>query len=1073
MASSPHQPGWPPNHHQSQDVGSSSSFQCPQCPRNFKRVEHLKRHERGHENTRRFTCSTCGKRFARSDVLTRHVLIHNPAREVVMPPEVGMPTTQRRACTPCSKAREKCNKGNPCSRCHARSISCVYPIPRIQPIRANQREYHEGLSDPSGISPDSAKSMSPQTQTASASENTMFSTNLSSKRLVPGLASHIVAPHESLQQSQPPEDAMIESSNVVSLHQPLDIPYGSMEINEFQHSEPMRQATQLFTPGPSAQTAQTATPGFLGLDVPSFSYQATGYDTDLDLHINWLPTNDTIDLDYRSILDLTMSGNGLESDAALPIVPMESQAFPSSAAIRNLTTARSPAECHFLTQPQSTTSPSGTSSSISWTGTDSRVGNPGEGELYATSKNGARNPCTVRSKVPQILIPGTHPQFSSHELHSEQAPSPPLGFPDLEHLATSPSLTADQQDLLIWKSTYEDISHHFRRLCLDCDGFYPSYITHNFPSMQHFDIFIRLFLASFNPIVPMIHQTLTTVNDFWILTLAMAAVGSQYTRTQEFDAMVIPMHEFLRRALQTEVERQGNSDQPIALFQSILISHIGMLYYGSTRLSSYAMSRCGGLVGLAESFQLLESTSSSDESILHIKDKIRNASLNTLHEQWQNWARLETKRRLGYLAWLLDCMSQYHHVDFQSPFSLEVPTGDLPHDGLWNTNSAHEWAELFQRTNRNPSLQPALRKLFLERQVKSDLGESSRIILLHGVYHEIELVKSYFQRPLSSWIPSAQQVPRTSLASGGHLQEAQEPSEKWLNELPTFAAWRNAALDCVDVLHWAANGTIALLSGAEHPTVFHLHFSRVILLVPHREILALVLFTVGSAATHSRIPGREEARAAEQEILRWAQRDESKARLSAVHCGCLYWHIRRYSTMAFYEPSSVFLATLSLWAYSYYASRASPIIQRERHDHEYDRSGSPSRQSSPFANVSGTAASAPGPESGVGESRDLNSRGSSHVPDSEPTFIRLDRPNDDEMVQHFVRCGRPSNMRAYITGVGDICVAKGPTRILREGSKILGAASLAWGRTRDYAAILKALEKTMSGAKLCEESFGG
>jgi hypothetical protein len=78
--------------------------------------------------------------------------------------------------------------------------------------------------------------------------------------------------------------------------------------------------------------------------------------------------------------------------------------------------------------------------------------------------------------------------------------------------------------------------------------------------------------------------------------------------------------------------------------------------------------------------------------------------------------------------------------------------------------------------------------------------------------------------------------------------------------------------------------------------------------------------------------------------------------------------------------------------------------------------------------------------------------------DGEPTFIRLDRPNDDEMVQLFVRSGRPSAMRAHITGVGDICSPQGPVKVLREGRKILESVSSAWGRTQDYISLLEAVE---------------
>ncbi|WBW72489.1 transcription regulator Zas1 [Schizosaccharomyces osmophilus] len=43
------------------------------CPKSFTRKEHLRRHERTHENLKTFTCSFCHRAFARSDVLHRHV----------------------------------------------------------------------------------------------------------------------------------------------------------------------------------------------------------------------------------------------------------------------------------------------------------------------------------------------------------------------------------------------------------------------------------------------------------------------------------------------------------------------------------------------------------------------------------------------------------------------------------------------------------------------------------------------------------------------------------------------------------------------------------------------------------------------------------------------------------------------------------------------------------------------------------------------------------------------------------------------------------------------------------------
>ena len=168
----------------------------------------------------------------------------------------------------------------------------------------------------------------------------------------------------------------------------------------------------------------------------------------------------------------------------------------------------------------------------------------------------------------------------------------------------------------------------------------------------------------------------------------------------------------------------------------------------------------------------------------------------------------------------------------------------------------------------NPSLCSAVQTLFVEKKVKTDLGEFSRILLLHGIYHEISQVKAYYKRPLSTWTPSAQTV--------GQSAAALDHSEKrWLSDVATFASWRNAALDCVDALHWGAEG-MAALARAEHPTVLHLHLARTVLLVPHQEILTLA----HAAAARSpkcqglQVPTRDEAVEAEREVLKWAQRDE-------------------------------------------------------------------------------------------------------------------------------------------------------------------------------------------------------
>ncbi|KAJ9103481.1 hypothetical protein QFC19_004432 [Naganishia cerealis] len=59
------------------DDDDGKPFPCPDCSKQFKRSEHLKRHIRSvHSNIRPFHCKYCDKKFSRSDNLAQHLKTH-------------------------------------------------------------------------------------------------------------------------------------------------------------------------------------------------------------------------------------------------------------------------------------------------------------------------------------------------------------------------------------------------------------------------------------------------------------------------------------------------------------------------------------------------------------------------------------------------------------------------------------------------------------------------------------------------------------------------------------------------------------------------------------------------------------------------------------------------------------------------------------------------------------------------------------------------------------------------------------------------------------------------------------
>lgn len=278
------------------------------------------------------------------------------------------------------------------------------------------------------------------------------------------------------------------------------------------------------------------------------------------------------------------------------------------------------------------------------------------------------------------------------------------------------------------------------------------------------------------------------------------------------------------------------------------------------------------------------------------------------------------------------------------------------------------------------------------------MGEFSRIILIHGLYQRLWEVQRYLMQPLTYWTPSAKRSKPEDVI----------PKEMWLPDIPWFSKWRNSTCDSLDILHWSANSVIGAASGLEHPTVSHLHLARVILLTPLEDIQRFAFsmsrmksLTDDQISTHRKM------------IRRWALNDQHKARLAMIHAGCLFWHIRRYSASAFYEPHAVLLAGLSLWAFG------------------------------TFMDPDNANSKVPEPSFAEDET-------------SLPTSINLDRPADDELVQTFIRRG--GKMLAMMSGVGDVCGIEGPDRILKETIKLLRTLTN-WGCSGNAIRVLSSLSQ--------------
>ncbi|KAJ4177031.1 hypothetical protein NW755_014085 [Fusarium falciforme] len=253
--------------------------------------------------------------------------------------------------------------------------------------------------------------------------------------------------------------------------------------------------------------------------------------------------------------------------------------------------------------------------------------------------------------------------------------------------------------------------------------------------------------------------------------------------------------------------------------------------------------------------------------------------------------------------------------------------------------------------------------LYMEKRLPPHLGEFGYLLLIYAILGRTSEAMTQYQTRLSNWVPNARIESRSTL---------QSVAETWPPALPIMSKWRNSACDCLDILHWYANGTVARAGGLEHPTILHLHLSRLLLLTPikHMQYVAALSDVGSSSGGFDKIKYKEAC----GHLRKWVIADQFKARLALVHAGAVLWYVRRYSVNDFLEPFAVYAATLCLWVYS--VSTVSTVHQQE------PRARPPN----------GT------PDSGE-RVDSMSTAGVESDEEPEIYFIYLDRPCDDEMVQ--------------------------------------------------------------------------
>jgi hypothetical protein len=992
----------------------------------------------GRSTDRSAACATCGKTFARTDTLLRHEKNHHATD--ARGPVHRVTDGTFRACRACAVARSRCSGGSPCGRCNVRNLECVYPNKRRKGLSSLENKF--------------TLDETPEDQHASSFSEIVFAVDGSTH--IPGESQDTkVAPATLAAQNQP-----------VSHH-----PAMLIEGPTYNH-QPDQAMSGPAVEGPN-QMVQENHYGY-NVPAPTDAHLAGGRSTFdysvFDEPLNWIPPSI-----YPSPFDAD-----LEQDFSFVLPPFSEN--PNFDADYNLALSAESSThtfpLHLNTFPNG---PEAQSNSRSFAPIgQSPASSASDGLHHAISNNSVSTTSEVKRRRRK-------PSMTFDSFTQPRSQNSTYGFPvpDDDWASFAPNTASEQCSAMV----YNMITSQYQKLCLETAVAIP-FLKKPLPPRRVFGICISLYFEQFHPNLPIIHQPTFNPDASWLLSLAVITIGSCFAKVTCATDLREAFQEFLRRGIGCCTELAPDNTLDIPLGQARILNLIGLVQSDRYQLRTTApryhadLSRwCleSGILQLKESFDLPEFS-----------------TIEGVSSYWGSWLQVETLRRIGYVTWMLDCALGYL-ANARPLCNMDDARAPLPcPESTWSAPDAESWISIEQKTPEMPSLCEALEMLYSDKKVESSWGDLSQLLIIHALFQRTWEVGTHIKQPLSEWVPTGK--------ARGFLNTPNKDNF-WLPLYPLYANWRNSACDCLDVLHWQASSVVAKASGIEHALILQLHSARIILLSPFQEIQDLLFSMIGRVdnsphASYYVHDGSYQPRNTaklpqiRKITWRWLQEDQHKARLSMVHAGSVFWYVRRYSTLSFFEPFAVYVASLLLWTYGSYKSAAlerdavaasnsskpeggpsgpdanAPVqpSRMERKEHPlkfmnkataqgqaHESSASTGRQYSITTHVSSNgqdqpaaAAVSPSRQGPGSESGDADSSSSS---DEQPEFIHLDRPCDDEMVQHFVRNGH--NMSGHMTNVGDIC--KVPHKVLLEGAKLLRTKLACWGVSREYYDILMKL----------------
>jgi hypothetical protein len=218
----------------------------------------------------------------------------------------------------------------------------------------------------------------------------------------------------------------------------------------------------------------------------------------------------------------------------------------------------------------------------------------------------------------------------------------------------------------------------------------------DFPDLETTNTLIWIFFAQFEHQMPVIHRpTLRSADDLPDSLLAiMVAIGAIYSRAKHTCRFAIVLIDLARLSAQISVELNNRLlRDPMFVYSLTLICYAG-LWCGNKRLFELSETLRGTVVTYARHAQRSEYSLAREEAKHYNKD---------VEGEWCRWIQRESRKRLSWCIYNLDCMFPCLLYLPASLSMAEFTSIECPCDEeFWHATSAYGWKSLLGSASAPP-----------------------------------------------------------------------------------------------------------------------------------------------------------------------------------------------------------------------------------------------------------------------------------------------------------------------------------------------------------------------------------